>query len=99
MKWNGHGIALVMEAGLILMGEYLKVLQYSIFRKEKSIKIIYMVYTIISFFALAAILGAILLSYILQGKETPKGIAILHGLFAATGLVLIIYYAVSNKPG
>ena len=58
-----------------------------------------MLYTIIGFFALAAILGSILLSYILRGKETPKGMALTHGLFAATGLVLVIYYAISHAPG
>jgi hypothetical protein len=58
-----------------------------------------MIYTAIAFFALAAIFGMILLSFILRNKETPKGMAIVHGLLAATGLVLTIYYAVKNKPG
>ena len=58
-----------------------------------------MVYTAIAFFALAAILGMILLSFILRGKETPKGMAIVHGLLAATGLVLTIYYTIKTRPG
>ncbi len=57
-----------------------------------------MIYTAIAFFALAAILGLLLLSYILRGKETPKGVAIGHGLLAATGLVLLIIYATSHTP-
>ncbi|MCP0913234.1 MULTISPECIES: hypothetical protein [Legionella] len=44
-------------------------------------------------FALAASLGIFLLSYVLQGKNTPKGVAIIHGFFAATGIVLLIVYS------
>ncbi|MBD0279545.1 MAG: hypothetical protein ICV81_16520 [Flavisolibacter sp.] len=58
-----------------------------------------MIYTAMAFFALAAILGMILLSYILRGKETPKGMAITHGPLAAIGLVLLIIYTFQNKPG
>ena len=57
-----------------------------------------MIYTAIAFFALAAILGLLLLSFILRGKETPKGVAIAHGLLAATGLVLLIIYSTSHTP-
>jgi hypothetical protein len=57
-----------------------------------------MLYTIIAIFALAAILGMTLLSYVLRGKETPKGIMILHGLFAATALVLLLNYVFNNEP-
>jgi hypothetical protein len=57
-----------------------------------------MLYTIIGFFSLAAILGLLLLSYILRSKETPKGVAILHGLLAATGLVLLIVYTTQHNP-
>ncbi len=58
-----------------------------------------MIYTAIAFFALAAILGMILLSFILRGKETPKGLALTHGPLAAIGLILLIIYTVNNKPG
>ena len=58
-----------------------------------------MLYTIIALFALAAILGATLLTFVLRGKETPKGLAIVHGLFAATALVLLLTYVFGNKPG
>src|SRR5215210_3957160 len=57
-----------------------------------------MLYTTIAFFALAAILGMLLLSYILRSKETPKGIAIAHGLLAAIGLVILILYTTSHTP-
>jgi hypothetical protein len=57
-----------------------------------------MIYSAIAFFALAAILGMILLSYVLKGKETPKGVVFTHGPLAAIGLVLLILYTVDN-PG
>lgn len=58
-----------------------------------------MIYTAISFFALAAILGMVLLTFVLQGKETPKGIVFSHGPLAVIGLVLIIIYAFKEGPG
>lgn len=57
-----------------------------------------MIYTSIAFFALAAILGMILLSYVLREKETPKGVVFTHGPLAAIGLILLIIYTV-NQPG
>lgn len=58
-----------------------------------------MLYSIIAIFALAAIMGMILLSHVLKSKETPKGVMIAHGLLAATGLVLLISYVFGDKPG
>ncbi|HYG53378.1 MAG TPA: hypothetical protein VD905_20920 [Flavobacteriales bacterium] len=55
-----------------------------------------MLYTIIALFAIAAIIGIYLISLVLQNKETPKAIAIVHGLFAATGLVLLIIYMINT---
>jgi hypothetical protein len=43
-------------------------------------------------FALAAVLGIILISYVLRDKPTPKGIVVFHGPIAATGIVLLIIY-------
>lgn len=57
-----------------------------------------MIYTAIAFFALAAILGMVLLSFVLKGKETPKGVVFTHGPLAAIGLVLLIIYTIDN-PG
>ncbi len=47
-------------------------------------------------FALAAVFGLILISYVLRGKETPKGIVFLHGPIAATALILLIIYVLNN---
>ena len=58
-----------------------------------------MLYTTIALFALAAILGMILLSYVLRSKETPTGLMIGHGLFAVAGLVLLLNYTFTNTPG
>jgi len=58
-----------------------------------------MLYTIIAFFALAAIMGLALLSYVLRSKETSKPVMIMHGLFAATGLVLLLIYTFGDSPG
>lgn len=52
----------------------------------------------IIFFALAALLGLFLLTYVLQGKETPKGVAFTHGPLAVIGLILLIIYAILYSP-
>lgn len=49
------------------------------------------------FFALAALLGLFLLTRILRNKETPKGISMIHGLLASTGLILLIIYSACNN--
>jgi hypothetical protein len=58
-----------------------------------------MLYTIIGLFALAAIMGMILLSLVLQSKPRPRGIMIAHGLFAIAGIVLLFNYIFNNEPG
>ena len=55
-------------------------------------------YTTIGLFAAAAIAGIYLLAIILQDKETPKGITLIHGLFAAVAICLLIYYSTQNNP-
>ena len=55
-----------------------------------------MLYTTIALFALAALLGMYLISFVLQGKETPKSVAFIHGGFAAAALVLLIYYTATG---
>lgn len=57
-----------------------------------------MLITSIIFFALAALLGLYLLSFVLQNKNTPKGIAFTHGPVAAIGLIVLIIYAFLNHP-
>ncbi len=57
-----------------------------------------MLYLIVALFAGAAVLGLIVATAILSKKpETPKGVVFGHGALAATGLALLIYYAVSNQ--
>lgn len=56
------------------------------------------IYTAIAIFGLAAIFGMYLISLVLRDKPTPKGVAIIHGLFAALGLVLLIVYSIGNTP-
>src|SRR6476620_5155105 len=58
-----------------------------------------MIFTAICFFALAAILGMVLLFFVLKGRNTSKVLAITHGLLAAAGLFMLVLYAFHNKPG
>ncbi len=53
-------------------------------------------YIIIGLFSLAALLGLILLSYVLRSKSTPKAIAFLHGPAAAVALVILIVYTINH---
>lgn len=57
-----------------------------------------MLITTIILFAIAAILGTILFSRLMQNRETPKTVVYMHGLVAAIGLILlIIVYANSGN--
>jgi hypothetical protein len=58
-----------------------------------------MLYTIIGLFALGAIVGLYLLTLVLQSKETPKAVVLLHGLFVVVALVTLIVYTTKNTPG
>jgi peptidoglycan/LPS O-acetylase OafA/YrhL len=49
----------------------------------------------ICFFSLAAIFGVVLVIHVLLDKKPPRAIAILHGLSAATGLVLLFIHALT----
>ena len=56
-----------------------------------------MLYLIIALFAFAAVFGIILAVAIYVKKpSTPKGVVAAHGIFAATGLGLLIYYMIQN---
>ena len=57
-----------------------------------------MLMTAIFIFSLAAILGIYLLTFILQNKHTPKGVVFIHGPLAATGLIILIIYAILHSP-
>lgn len=56
------------------------------------------IYVAIGFFALAALLGMYLLSFVLRGKETPKAVVFTHGPLAAIGIVLLIVYIFKGGP-
>jgi branched-subunit amino acid transport protein AzlD len=58
-----------------------------------------MIFTAIAFFALAAIIGSLLLVLILRNRPTSKVMVVLHGLLAAAGLFILVLYAFKNKPG
>jgi hypothetical protein len=55
------------------------------------------IYTAITIFSMTAILGIYLLSLVLRDKQTPKAVAVVHGLFAITGLLLLITYSTGNE--
>lgn len=57
-----------------------------------------MLITAILFFALAALLGVYLLSFVLENKNTPKGVAFTHGPIALIGLIILIVYALFHNP-
>ncbi len=57
------------------------------------------IYAAIGFFALAALFGLYLISFVLNGRETPKAIVFTHGPLAAIGLVLLIIYISRGGPG
>lgn len=52
-----------------------------------------------AFFAIAAILGAMMLSHVLRDRKPPRTHAYLHGLFAVVGLLLLLFYTFRNDPG
>lgn len=58
-----------------------------------------LVYTAITLFAIAALIGLYLISHVLQRKKPSKTAAVIHGLFAATALVLIIVRAAQVHGG
>jgi hypothetical protein len=58
-----------------------------------------MLLTIIGIFLLTALFGAYLFSYIWMDKNTPKGIAFLHGFFGVIGITLLGIYSFFNPLG
>jgi hypothetical protein len=59
----------------------------------KNILFMNALYLIISLFGLGALVGLYLIALVLQKKETPKFVALIHGAFVATALVLLMWYA------
>src|ERR1700740_393931 len=56
-------------------------------------------YTVISLFALGALVGMYLFVLVIQKKETPKFVSFIHGAFVVSALVMLITYSVNTKPG
>ena len=52
-----------------------------------------MLYLAIGLFALAAVFGLLNLKHWAAAKRPPRPVVFTHGLFAATGLVLLLIYA------
>lgn len=57
-----------------------------------------MLYLAITLFGIAVILGLILLTYLLKNKSVPKNLALTHGSFAVTGIILLVIYAFFHSP-
>lgn len=55
-----------------------------------------MLITSIVIFAVAAILGLIVITALLKDKPTPKPVVFTHGALAAVALVLLVIFAVNN---
>lgn len=55
-----------------------------------------MLYVVIGLFALAAVVGLVLLKNWLVRRTPPRGAVYAHGAIAATGLILLIVYALQN---
>lgn len=56
-----------------------------------------MVITAIVLISIAVILGGYLLSFVLKGKNPPKGIALAHGTLAALGIIILLIYALTTS--
>ena len=55
-----------------------------------------MLYTIIVLFALAAVVGFIILKNWLTSANTSRTVVYFHGIFAAAALILLVVFAVQN---
>jgi hypothetical protein len=55
-----------------------------------------LIYTAIALFGIAALIGIYLITFVLQTKQPPKTAAVIHGLLAATALVLLIVHMVNT---
>jgi hypothetical protein len=57
------------------------------------------IYAALTVFGMAALGGIYLLSLVLRDKQTPKLVSAIHGLFAVSGLILLIVYCTKYNPG
>ena len=58
-----------------------------------------MLYLVIGLFALAAVIGLIILKNWLTAGHTPRTVVYAHGIFAAIALVLLVVYFLSHPAG
>ena len=58
-----------------------------------------MITTAIVLFLLAAIIGMVLLSFVLKGKKPSQALVLTHGPLALAGIVLVIAYSAQNSAG
>lgn len=56
------------------------------------------IYTAIAILGMGAIIGMYMISLVLTDKRPPKAASFIHGLFAVTGVGLLIYYCTKNSP-
>ena len=57
----------------------------------------FMLYVILILFAIAALLGILILKNWLSGKNASRSLAYSHGAMAAIALVLLLVYLISNR--
>jgi hypothetical protein len=55
-----------------------------------------LIYLAIALFALAAVLGLVILIKWLTSKDASRGVVYSHGLVAAVALIIVLVYAVKN---
>jgi hypothetical protein len=55
-----------------------------------------LIYLAIALFALAAVLGLVILVKWLQSKDASRGVVYSHGIVAAAALLIIVVYAFQN---
>ena len=58
-----------------------------------------MLYLTIGLFAVAALIGVLILKNWLTSATTSKTVVYAHGIFAALALVLLLYYTIQNPSG
>jgi uncharacterized membrane protein len=56
-----------------------------------------MLYVVITLFAIAAIIGVIILKNWLTSASTPRSVVYAHGIFAAVALVLMLVWVLQHK--
>ncbi len=54
---------------------------------------------IIGLFSVGALAGIYLLALVLQTKQTPKFVSLIHGGFVVVALTMLIMYSTTNGPG